>query len=106
MALTGLDGRFIRVNKAYAGLVDRTPEELALMSVADLTHPDDLAQDDANLGEARTGAARVHDVRKRYLRADGTPFSARVHASVVLDRSGRPAYVFAHVLEQETPAGD
>jgi hypothetical protein len=26
--------------------------------------------------------------------------AARVHAAVVVDRSGQPAYVFAHVLEQ------
>ncbi|MFD2093524.1 EAL domain-containing protein [Blastococcus deserti] len=101
MALTGLDGRFIRVNKAYAALVDRVPEQLAEMSVADLTHPDDLAQDDANLAQARTGAAQAHDVRKRYLRADGTPVHVRVHAAAVLDRSGRPAYVFAHILQRE-----
>jgi diguanylate cyclase (GGDEF)-like protein/PAS domain S-box-containing protein len=103
MALTGLDGRFIRVNKAYAGLVGRTPEELSAMSVAELTHPDDLAQDDDNLAEVRTGAARVHHVTKRYLRADGSAFTAQVVASVVLDRSGQPAYVFAHVLQTPAP---
>ncbi|MGY1807663.1 EAL domain-containing protein [Blastococcus sp. SYSU D00669] len=101
MALTGLDGRFIRVNRAYARLVGRTPEELAAMTVAELTHPDDLAQDDANLTAVRTGTEDVQDVRKRYLHADGTPVPARVHAAVVRDRSGRPAHVFAHVLGAE-----
>ncbi|WP_091116147.1 EAL domain-containing protein [Geodermatophilus dictyosporus] len=99
MALTGLDGRFIRVNKAYAGLVGRTPGELAAMTVADVTHPEDLAQDDANLAEVRTGTAGGHLVTKRYLRADGTAFLARVHAAVVVDSAQRPAHVFAHVVE-------
>ncbi|WP_091363664.1 EAL domain-containing protein [Geodermatophilus telluris] len=99
MALTDLDGRFIRVNKAFAALVGRAPEELAPMTVADVTHPEDLAQDDANLTEVRTGAVDGHLVTKRYLRADGTAFLARVHAAVVVDRSQRPSHVFAHVVE-------
>ncbi len=103
MALTDLDGRFIRVNKAYAGLVGRTPEELAAMTVADVTHPEDLAQDVANLTEVRTGAVDGHLVTKRYLRADGTSFRAQVHAAVVLDRSQRPAHVFAHVVSLGAP---
>jgi diguanylate cyclase (GGDEF)-like protein/PAS domain S-box-containing protein len=98
MALTGLDGRFIRVNKAYARLVGWTPEQLAKKSVADITHPDDLAQDEVNLADVREGAVRGHEVAKRYLRPDGSAVPARVHAAVVLDRSGQPAYVFAHVL--------
>ncbi|WP_106281412.1 EAL domain-containing protein [Geodermatophilus tzadiensis] len=98
MALTDLDGRFIRVNKAYARLVGRTPEELAAMTVADVTHPEDLAQDDANLAQVRTGTVDGHLVTKRYLRADGTAFLAQVHAAVVVDRAQRPAHVFAHVV--------
>ena len=88
MALTDLDGRFVRVNKAYADLVRRSPEELAAMSVADVSHRDHPAQDDHNLAEICHGEAEAHDVRKRYLRADGGWFPARVHAAVVLDRSG------------------
>jgi diguanylate cyclase (GGDEF)-like protein/PAS domain S-box-containing protein len=98
MALTGLDGRFIRVNKAYAQLVGWTPEQLATKSVADVTHPDDRAQDEVNLGQVRDGSVETHHVTKRYLRPDGSAVRARVRAAVVLDRSGQPAYVFAHVL--------
>jgi PAS domain S-box-containing protein len=100
MALTGLDGRFIRVNKTYAGLVGWTPEQLARLSVADVTHPDDLARDAVNLGEIRGGEAGAHQVVKRYLRSDGSAAVAEVHAAVVEDASGTPTHVFAHVLAQ------
>ncbi|MGY1700541.1 EAL domain-containing protein [Geodermatophilus sp. SYSU D00766] len=103
MALTGMDGRFIRVNKAYEALVGRTAEEFAGLSVADVTHPDDLAQDVVNLGQARDGTVSVHDVTKRYLHADGTVVPARVRATVAHDLAGRPPYVFAHVVETPAP---
>ena len=98
MALTGLDGTFLRANRAYAALVGRAVDELTGLRVQDLTHPDDLAADADNAGELLRGEAVVHDVRKRYLRPDGTAVPARVHASVVVDDTGRPAHVFAHVL--------
>ncbi len=100
MALTDLDGRFIRVNKAYADIVGWDVDELEQLSVADVTHPDDLARDAVNLGEIRGGEAGAHQVVKRYLRSDGSAAVAEVHAAVVEDASGTPTHVFAHVLAQ------
>jgi diguanylate cyclase (GGDEF)-like protein/PAS domain S-box-containing protein len=100
MALTGLDGSFLRVNKAFTTLVGWTTEQLQGLLVADITHPDDLAADRVNVDELATGRARAHDVRKRYRRPDGTDVPVVVHAAVVRGIGGRPAHVFAHVLPQ------
>lgn len=49
----GLDGTFIRVNKAHELLVGRTSDELAHLRVANVTHPDDRCQDAVDLAQAR-----------------------------------------------------
>jgi PAS domain S-box-containing protein len=100
MALTALDGSFLRVNKAFAALVGWTTEQLDGLRVPDITHPHDLAVDRANVAEIEAGRAVVQEVCKRYRRPDGSDVPVVVHATVVQPWRGRPAHVFAHVLPQ------
>ncbi|NMR21016.1 EAL domain-containing protein [Cellulomonas fimi] len=103
MALTGLDGRVLRVNAAFADLLGREPGDLVHSTVAQLTHPDDRRQDDDNLAEILSGGVHAHEVAKRYLHQDGSAVPARVRAAVVTDRHGEPAYVIAHVTGDQAP---
>jgi len=105
MALTALDGSFLRVNKAFEALVGWTTEQLDGLRVPDITHPDDLAVDRANVAELEAGRAVVQEVAKRYRRPDGSDVPVVVQATVVHDRRGRPAHVFAHVLPQRAGGG-
>ena len=98
MALTTLDGAFLRVNRAFHTLVGWTTEQLDGLRVPDITHPDDLATDRANVAEIVAGKAVVQEVTKRYRRPDGSEVPVVVHATVVHGRRGQPAHVFAHVL--------
>jgi diguanylate cyclase (GGDEF)-like protein/PAS domain S-box-containing protein len=99
MALTGLDGSFLRVNKAFAALLGTDTERLHTMRVQDVTHPHDLAADAANVAELARGATGAQVIDKRYQRpCDGSDVPVRVHATPVHDDAGKPAYVFAHVL--------
>ncbi|MFP5372979.1 MAG: EAL domain-containing protein, partial [Actinomycetes bacterium] len=100
MALTTLDGAFLRVNRAFHTLVGWTTEQLDGLRVPDITHPDDLATDRANVAEIAAGRAVVQEVCKRYRRPDGSDVPVVVHATVVHGRGGQPAHVFAHVLPQ------
>ena len=99
MALTGLDGSFLRVNKAFAALLGTDAERLHTMRVQDVTHPQDLAADAANVAALAGSATAAQVVDKRYQRpCDGSDVPVRVHATAVQDDAGKPAYVFAHVL--------
>jgi PAS domain S-box len=75
-ALVGLseiapDGRFVRVNPELSRIVGRSTEALLGMTIADVTHPDDV-------GPSLEAAARVlaqggsATLEKRYRRPDGT----------------------------------
>jgi PAS domain S-box-containing protein len=97
MALSGMDGTFLRVNTAFADLIGAHPDHLLTMTVDDITHPDDRLTDAANLAAYTTGQKTSHDLTKRYQRIDGSIVILRVRAALVLDREGAPAYVIAHV---------
>jgi PAS domain S-box-containing protein len=98
IALSDFEGRLLRVNAALATMLGRSVGELLDMTVADITHPEDLAVDESNLGEVRTGAAVGHRVHKRYLHADGSSVPVEVHAASVRTAEGEPYCIVAHVL--------
>jgi PAS domain S-box-containing protein len=105
IALSDFDGRLLRVNAALADLLGRPIPELLELSVADITHPDDLAADRVNLDEVRLGAASGHRVLKRYLHADGSSIPVEVHAASVRTAEGEPYCIVAHVLSRRGDTG-
>ncbi len=98
IALSDLDGRLLRVNPAFAELLGRSVAELLSLTVADITHPDDLVVDELNRAEVRSGAVRRHLVAKRYLHADGHSLPVEVHAATVESADGETYCEVAHVL--------
>jgi PAS domain S-box-containing protein len=86
------------VNPAMAELLGRSVEDLLGMTVADITHPDDLAADQANLAETVSGSRTGHRVLKRYLHGDGHAVPVEVHAASVQSAEGEPYCLVAHVL--------
>jgi PAS domain S-box-containing protein len=98
IALSDFDGRLLRVNAAFADMLGHSVEELLLLSVEDITHPEDRRTDEVNLDEARSGDVTGHRVVKRYLHADGGVVPVEVHAATVHTADGQPYCIVAHVL--------
>lgn len=103
MAVNDLDGRFLRVNTAFAELVGRTPAELVRLRYQDITPDEDAGADRRNTEELLAGEAVSHTSSKRYLHADGHAVPVRVRSSLVHDGDGEPGHVVVHVLPD--PAG-
>jgi len=103
MALTGLDGRLLRVNDAFATMLGRRPRDLVAVAAADLTHPDDRPAQEADLDLLRTGRASAHDVVRRYLHLDGSVVPAHVTIAVINDRRAEPAYLISHIVPAAEP---
>jgi PAS domain S-box-containing protein len=90
-ALTSLDGRFIEVNDALAGMLGFSPAELAGRPFDELTHPDDRAMSAAAADELRSEKA-ARRFEKRYLSRSGAIVWADVNVALVCDEHGQPDY--------------
>lgn len=81
MSLSNLNGRWLRVNEAYASMLGYAVDELMEMGFADVTHPDDRAKDEAELERLKAGAIRRFTLEKRYVHRSGRVFWVRVYVS-------------------------
>ncbi|MEU5258758.1 EAL domain-containing protein [Amycolatopsis sp. NPDC021455] len=88
VALTELDGRVLRANAALGKTLNRTPAEIATMTLFDLVHPEDVEQ--LREGYRDLVAGRLHRLRtgRRLVGKDGEPMWATFAASVIRDSVG------------------
>lgn len=88
------DGRFLRVNDELCRILGRPREEVLDLSVADVTHPDDLAASHTAIEQAlRTGETVALD--KRYRRPDGTEVWANSGITTVPGDNGDERHFLA-----------
>jgi diguanylate cyclase (GGDEF)-like protein/PAS domain S-box-containing protein len=97
MALVGLDGSFMRVNRALPEIVGYEPDELLGLTFQDITHPDDLEADLALLRELLAGRRRSYQMEKRYVRADREQAWVLLSVSLVRDEEGEPLYFVSQI---------
>ncbi|MCU4184811.1 EAL domain-containing protein [Acidiferrimicrobium sp. IK] len=72
MAILDLDGRFRRVNPALCAMVGRSEAELLGLRSMDVTHPDDRILSAVTMDGLVSGRLLTDQVRKRYVRPDGS----------------------------------
>jgi len=104
MAEVSPEGRFIRVNRAFATIVGRAVEEVTGMSFEDITYPDDLPADRVVFESLWAGRDPTVKKQKRYLKADGSVAWVQLASAVVHDADGEPSYaltVFQDVTAQK-----
>ena len=65
-------GHILNVNRQFAEIAGRSPEELTLIDWMSITHPDDVAEDQRNMALLNAGAISRFQMRKRYRRPDGS----------------------------------
>ena len=96
-AQVGIDGRWLRVNRRLGEIVGYEPEELLQTTFQEITHPDDLEGDLAQVRRLLADELRTYTMEKRYLRRDGSIVWVNLTVSLVRDASGEPAYFIAAV---------
>ena len=97
MALVGLDGRWLQVNRMVHVMLGYTEEELLARTFQDVTHPEDLDADLANVQDLLTGRRRHYQMQKRYIHKEGRMVHARLTVSLVRDAADAPLYFIAQV---------
>jgi diguanylate cyclase (GGDEF)-like protein/PAS domain S-box-containing protein len=97
MGLASIDGRLVRVNRAYGEILGRPPEDLVGMTIRDLTHPGDWESNALQFRALVAGETDRYHVEKRYLHADGHIVWVTVSASCVRDDEGRPLHLIGQI---------
>jgi PAS domain S-box-containing protein len=95
IGLDSLDGTIIESNPALCKLLGYTQAELAQMTFAQFSHPDDVAVDVELFQEMIAGRRDSYQIEKRQLRKDGSLRWVRLTNSLVRDRAGKPQYTIA-----------
>jgi diguanylate cyclase (GGDEF)-like protein/PAS domain S-box-containing protein len=98
MTITGLDGRFQRVNRTFAEMVGREQDDLVGVAVRDITHPDDADADMAALERMARGEQESYKAEKRYVRPDGTIVWASLAIKLV-HAHGEPAHFLSQMID-------
>lgn len=70
MAITTLDGGFVRINKKFCHFIGYTQEQLAEKAWTDITHPDDLQLGVSERKQVLSGQLDSYSVEKRFIRQD------------------------------------
>ena len=92
MVVTDIDNRFLRVNAAFTEMFGYAEEELLKLSMADITHPDDLQESLDRRKAILAGEGSHFQIEKRYLHKDGRLLWGRTNVALVRDASGEPRY--------------
>ena len=99
MAITGLDGRLVEVNAAFARMLGyEDPEQLAGKDFARYTHPDDVAANREGI-RMMVEERKPYVAEKRYIGRDGAVVYALMGSTAVLDADGRPSMLFTQVQD-------
>jgi PAS domain S-box-containing protein len=91
--------RFLRVNATLCRFLGRSSDELADLTMADITHPDELEADDAWLRSIIGGEAAEPTREKRYVHPDGSVVWGALSVSTALDADGSIDVLFAQVVD-------
>jgi PAS domain S-box-containing protein len=90
MALVGDDFRLSEANDAFCRLTGYSAAELAELTFADITHPDDVGPDLRLARKVFAGEVRSYSIDKRYVRKGGEIVWVALTVSVIRDEAGRP----------------
>ncbi|HEV3000773.1 MAG TPA: EAL domain-containing protein [Solirubrobacteraceae bacterium] len=99
MAIVGLDGHWLRVNRAMCEMTGYAAEDFVGMSFDDLTHPEDVAIGVDQLMAAVSGDVDRFEVEKRLITASGDEIVVLLSGALVRDDLGRPLYFLSHTSD-------
>lgn len=99
MALVSTEGRFTQVNSALCAMLGYSEAELLATNFQTITHPDDLAADEAHVRELLEGVRAAYQMEKRYLHKTGRTLWVQLSVSLVRARDGLPVHFVAQIQD-------
>ncbi len=89
MCHTSLDGAFLRINRRLCEITGYSSDELTAITYRDLTHPDDIAADEALGRRLLSGEIQTYSLEKRYVRKDSIVIWINLTVSSIRGPSGQ-----------------
>jgi len=99
MAVVSLEGRFTLVNSSLCKIIGYQKEELEKLTFQEITYPDDLESDLANVKRLLNGSIQSYSIEKRYVRKDDQIVWIHLTTSLVSDAAGTPQYLIAQIKD-------
>lgn len=87
------DSRIVWANSTFASILGYTTEEIVGLTLADLTHPEDMPRVNRRIEDIRGGSGAPANVERRYLRKDGSHIWVSIAATIKRDAAGRPTHL-------------
>ena len=99
MAIVGIDGQWLRVNKSLCRIVGYSEDELLARDFQSITHPEDLKPDLDLVRQLVEGAIPNYHMEKRYIHKDGHEVCVLLSVSLVRDQRGDPLYFVSQIQD-------
>ncbi len=93
IAFVGLNYRFVKVNTAFCNLTGYTANELRLLTVADILHPDDRSTEKIILSGLFRGELSQNRRDKRLIRRNNEVIWVRASSTLSRDKDDHPRFV-------------
>jgi diguanylate cyclase (GGDEF)-like protein/PAS domain S-box-containing protein len=92
-------GHYLRANDAFCQMLGYAEHEIPLLSLASLTHVDDVERDTELFQRILDGETRSVAFEKRFRHRDGRTVFAWLTSAVAQDAQGEPLYLISHALD-------
>jgi diguanylate cyclase (GGDEF)-like protein/PAS domain S-box-containing protein len=99
VAIVGLDGRFLLSNQKLADIVGYPQEQLVDLTFQEITHPDDLDADLAQVAALLAGEIDSYEMEKRYYTREGRLIWVLLAAAIVRDDDGEPRHFISQIQD-------
>jgi diguanylate cyclase (GGDEF)-like protein/PAS domain S-box-containing protein len=102
VAIVDLDGRFRLVNQKLADIVGYPKDQLVDLTFQEITHPDDLDADLAQVDALVAGEIDSYEMEKRYYTREGRLIWVLLAAAIVRDEDGAPRHFISQIQDIST----
>jgi PAS domain S-box-containing protein len=99
MALVSPEGKWLRVNRSVCEITGYTEAELLGRTFQDITYPEDLDADLANVEKMLAGDIETYQMQKRYLHKNGLIVWVLLSVSLVRNKSGEPLFFISQIQD-------
>ena len=99
VALVSPEGHWNKVNNKVCQMLGYSKEELKLLTFQDVTHPEDLQRDSAELKKLIDGEIFNYNIKKRYINKNKTIIYAHLSVSLVRNDRGEIINFMSQIID-------